>query len=345
MSGDGLHAEIKRPSELTADERADWAGMLKQTPHLRRAFFSHGFALACEQATGLAHVALIRDRSNAVAAILPFQFADAWSRRMGVAQRMGGGLADHCGLIARPGVQIAPARLIDLARIGVLFFDHLSDGQAIFGLVASQTRPGHVIELPDGSAAYFAALAAANKSFLQDTERRSRRLEKEFGSPQFSFTANPDEAAVQALLEAKRAQYARTGVDDSFADPGHMNLVRALVAGKYPDCIPVLTLLSAGGRVLARHLGLLHDGHLSYWFPVYDREAQKVSPGRMLVWHTLMAADAHGICLIDRGEGDSQAKRDFSTGVRQFGLLNLRAEGWRGHVARGWQSLTWRLRR
>ena len=49
--------------------------------------------------------------------------------------------------------------------------------------------------------------------------------------------------------------------------------------------------------------------------------------------------------LIDRGEGDSQAKRDFSTGLRQFGLLNLQAPGWRGHVARGWQSLGWRLRR
>lgn len=345
MSGDGLHAEIKRPSGLTAAERADWAEMQKLTPHLRRAFFSHGFALACEQASDLARVALIRDRSSAIVAILPFQFADAWSRRMGVAERMGGGLADHCGLIARPGFRIAPARLMELARIGVLFLDHLSDGQAAFGVAASQTRPGHVIELPDGAVAYFANLAAANKSFLQDTERRMRRLEKEFGSPQFSLTTNPDEAAVGSLLEAKRAQYSRTGMGDPFADPRHMNVVRALAAGQYPDCVPVLTQLSAGGKVLARHLGLLHDGHLSYWFPVYDREAQKVSPGRMLMWHTLMAADAHGIRLIDRGEGDSQAKRDFSTGLRHFGILNLQAAGWRGHMARGWQSLAWRLRR
>ena len=52
---------------------------------------------------------------------------------------------------------------------------------------------------------------------------------------------------------------------------------------------------SAGGRVLARHFGLLHAGVLSYWFPVYDPEASKVSPGRLLLWHTLRAADAHGI--------------------------------------------------
>lgn len=345
MSSDGLHAEIKRPSELTAGERADWVEMQRLTPHLRRAFFSHGFALACEQGSDLARVALIRDRSNAVVAALPFQFEDAWSRRLGVAQRMGDALADHCGVIARPGFRIAPARLMELARIGVLFLDHLGDGQAAFGLVASRTRPGHVIELPEGSAAYFANLAAVNRSFLQDTERRLRRLEKEFGSPQFSLTANPDEAAVWSLLEAKRAQYSRTGAGDPFAEPKYVNVVRALVAGRYPDCVPVLTQLSAGGKVLAQHLGLLHDGNLSYWFPVYDREAQKVSPGRMLMWHTLRAADAHGIRLIDRGEGDSQAKRDFSTGVRQFGVVNLQAAGWRGYAARGWQSLAWRLGR
>lgn len=344
MSRDGFRANVKLPSELTETERADWGAMMRRTPHLQRAFFSPGFALACEAAGNLARVMVICDRSDAVVAFLPFQFADGWSRHAGVAQRIGGGLADHCGLIARPDVRIAPARLLELARLGVLFLDQLSDGQAELGLVASETHPGHVIEIPDGSAAYFASLAATNKSFLQDTERRLRRFEKEFGAPEFTLTTEPDWPSVQSLIDAKRAQYARTGVGDSFAEPRHIRLVRALVEGRYPDCVPVQTQLSAGGRVLARHLGLLHEGNLSYWFPVYDREAQKVSPGRMLLWHTLMATDAHGIRLIDRGGGDSQAKRDFSTGVRHFGRLNLQAAGWRGIVARCWQSLAWRLR-
>lgn len=345
MSDDGLRAVVLRPSELTAAEREAWAAMMAQTPHLRRAFFSHGFALACEEATDLARVALIRDREGALAAILPFQFPDTRSRLLGVAERIGGGISDHCGLIARPGTRIAPARLAALAGVGVLFFDHLSDGQAAFGLAATEVRPGHVIELPDGSDAYFSWLGATNKSFLQDTGRRLRRLEKEFGPPQFSLVMNPGIASVNELLEAKRAQYARTNAGDSLAGRGRMGIIRALVEAKHPDCMPVLTTLAAGGHVLARHLGLLHAGHLSYWFPVYDPEARKVSPGRMLLWHTLCQADPHGIRLIDRGEGDSQAKRDFSTGTRQFGILNLRAPGWRGFVARAAQSMAWRFRR
>lgn len=345
MSDDGLRATIRRPSALTEAERAAWAAMMAETPHLRRAFFSHGFALACEEATGLARAALIRNREGALVAILPFQFPDARSRLLGVAERVGGGISDHCGLIARPGTRIAPGRLAALAGVGVLFFDHLSDGQDSFGLVASEARPGHVIELPDGAAAYFAWLGSTNKSFLQDTERRLRRLEKEFGPPQFSLTMNPAIASVDELLEAKRAQYARTGASDSLAGHGRLRIIRALVETKRPDCTPVLTTLAAGGRVLARHLGLLHAGNLSYWFPVYDPDARKVSPGRMLLWHTLQQADAHGIRLIDRGEGDSQAKRDFATGQRQFGILNMRAPGWRGLLARAAQSLAWRLRR
>lgn len=340
-----LRSTNKPPSALTEAERSDWANLLSQTPHLRRAFFSHGFALACEEATGRAQVTLIRDGSDHLVAVLPFQFADQPSRCARVGERMGGGLADHCGLIAEPGLRIETPKLLALAGLGALFLDHLSDGQDQFGLVSDDVRPGHVIELPNGSAAYFAALGETNKGFLQDTERRMRRLAKEFGTPEFTVTVGPDWDAVQPLIDAKRAQYARTGAGDSLADSRHLRLVRALVDGRYKDCMPVLTQLAADGRILARHLGLLHDGHLSYWFPVYDRDAQKVSPGRMLLWHTLLAADAHGIRLIDRGEGDNQAKRDFSTGVRQFGRLNLRATGLQGLVARGWQSFDWRFRR
>jgi hypothetical protein len=64
-------------------------------------------------------------------------------------------------------------------------------------------------------------------------------------------------------------------------------------------------------RWLAGHFGLIHRDVLSYWFPVYDPAAKEVSPGRLLLWRTLQSADALGLRMIDRGEGDNQAKRDF----------------------------------
>lgn len=339
-----IAASVKRPSALDAAEREAWRSFLADSPSLQRAFFTHGFALAAERAGFPARVAVLR-QDGAPVAFLPFQFAGPWQQRLGLAERIGGHLCDHAGLVARRGFSISPPRLLELAGIGALFIDHLSEGQAAFGLAAETTRPGHVIDLADGPAAYFAGLAAGNKAFLQDTERRMRRLEKEYGAARFIFTPAPPWPDIRALLEAKRAQYGRTGVADAFAQPAHQRLVQALVAAADPECLPVLSVLTAGERVLARHLGLLHAGHLSYWFPVYDPAAQKVSPGRMLLWQTIAAADRHGIRLIDRGEGDSQAKRDFSTGIRQFGVVNWWRPGWRGRLARAAQHLAWRLGR
>lgn len=102
-------------------------------------------------------------------------------------------------------------------------------------------------------------------------------------------------------------------------------------------------MLSAGERLLASHLGLFHNGVLNYWFPVYDFEARRVSPGRLLMWHTLQQADAIGLRFIDRGAGDSEAKRDFSSGTVQFGRAAWSADTWRARAARLWQSADWRL--
>ncbi|WP_291299254.1 GNAT family N-acetyltransferase [Elioraea sp.] len=337
-----LAAEVKPPAALDPHERAAWADAQAATPHLRRAFFTAGFARACGEAWPSARVAVFRE-SGEIAAFFPFQFAGPWERRMGLAERIGGSMSDHAGVIARPGFRIAPDVLLWKAGIGAMFVDHLTEGQEAFGLSTEEARPGHVIDLAAGPAAYFAALGAANKGFLADTERRMRRLEKEYGAARFTFTDQPSWGDVQSLIEVKRAQYARTGVGDSFADPAKLALVRALVTAADPDCRPVLTTLAAGGRVLARHLGLLHAGHLSYWFPVYDPEAQKVSPGRMLLWETIRAADRHGVTWIDRGEGDNQAKQDFSTGVQQFGRARWRAGGVRGFAADAFQRVRWRL--
>jgi CelD/BcsL family acetyltransferase involved in cellulose biosynthesis len=333
---------VKPPAALDQHELAAWRDAQAETPHLRRAFFTPGFARACGEAWPGARVAVFREGGE-IAAFFPFQFAGAVERQVGLAERIGGSMSDHAGLVARPGFRITSDVLLREAGIGAMFVDHLTEGQETFGLVADDVRLGHVIDLAAGPDAYFAALADTNKGFLADTERRMRRLEREYGTATFSFTCEPEWDDVQALIDAKRAQYARTGVADSFADPAKLDLIRALVTAADPDCKAVLTMLTAGGHVLARHLGLLHAGHLSYWFPVYDPEAQKVSPGRMLLWETIRAAGRHGIIWIDRGEGDNQAKQDFSTGIQHFGRARWRASGVRGLAADLFQRARWRL--
>jgi CelD/BcsL family acetyltransferase involved in cellulose biosynthesis len=338
----GLSATVKLPSQLNAAETAAWYDFMSATPELGRGFLSPRFARACEQAHGRARVAVLRDGAG-LAAFLPFQFRSAGHATFGAAEPIGGGLADHAGIVARPGLAIVPSALLRLIGLGSLFVPQLSPGQARFGLSSMPARIGHLIDLSQGPEAYFGALAKRDKAFFQDTERRARRLEKELGAVTFSVTPDPPAAAVEAVIAAKRSQFDRTGVGDPLAPEDSRRLLLALARDGGADCRVVISRLAAGERVLAQHLGLLHGQTLSYWFPVYDPDARRVSPGRMLLWHTIRASAVHGITLIDRGGGDSQAKRDFSTGTVEFGTAHYLAPGVRGHVARVWQAAAWRL--
>lgn len=340
----GIEVTVKRPSALSPQEIAAWHGFMAATPALSRAFLAPGFARACETALYRARVAVLRD-ADGPCAFLPFQFASTAHRLCGAAEPIGGGMADHAGIVARPGFRIAPEALLRRCGLGALYMRQLSPGQGAFGLAAEDRAVGHVIDLSDGPEAYLAGLAARDRAFVQDTERRARRLEKEYGPVAHSLTFEPPEAEVASLIEAKRAQYERTEVGDPLADPLHRRLMHVLAAQGDAHCRAALFRLTAGGTVIARHLGLMHGGVLSYWFPVYAPEARRVSPGRMLLWQTIRHAQAHGITLIDRGGGDSEAKRDFSTGQVQFGQALWRAHGPRGMLARTWQAAAWRLGR
>jgi CelD/BcsL family acetyltransferase involved in cellulose biosynthesis len=339
-----LSAEVKRPSALDAAEHAAWLAFMVAQPPLRRAFFAPAFALAAERAHGRAFVAVLR-RAGRPVGFFPFQFKGAWQQAVGLAERVGGELSDNAGLVAEPGLVLTPETLLRLAGLGAAFITHLMEGQEAYGLAAAQTRIGHLVEIEAGPEAAIARLEATNKAFVHETRRRLRRVEREIGPLAFDFALRPDPAAVEEVIATKREQYGRTGMGDPFTDPAYLRLVRALVESPDPHCLPVLETLSAGGRVIARHFGLMYDDHLSYWFPVYDLGLSKLSPGRLQLWHTITTAAATGVRLIDLGEGDSQAKRDFSTRPIALGWAAWHAGTPRGLVARAARALAWRLGR
>jgi len=318
--------------------------MMAAMPELRRAFFSADFAHACELAHGRAFVGVLHE-AGTIRGFLPFQFRSAWHRRVHLAERIGGELCDNAGLIAEAGFRAEPGHVLRLCRLGGLFITHLGAEQTGFGLMSSGSEIGHRIDLSGGGAGYFAALKIERKSFVQDTERRLRRADRQFGGLCFTATVRPDAPAIADLIAMKRQQYQRTQVADPFADPRRLRLIEVLADMASEQCEPLLTRLTANGRMLAQHFGLRHAGVLSYWFPVHDPEARQVSPGRLLLWHTIEQADALGITLVDRGEGDSEAKRDFSTGTALFGRASFFAATMRAPLARLFQVADWRFQR
>lgn len=337
-----LTTDIIRPSELAAADIEAWHVMMKETSFLQRGFFAPEFALSCERGHGLARVVVFRNKQVPVA-FFPFQFASRWHRMTGAAEQIGGQMSNHAGLIASPGFRIEPQLLLAAARLNALFVTNLHEGQAALGLTGEDSRIGHIIDLRAGGEHYFQELSQTRGHFLRDTRRRLRHAQEKFGAIEFVFDSAPTLVEIRDLIDAKRDQYARTGAEDVLGNSELLTLVQSAFECSSIHCRPVISVLRAGVRVLARHLGLMSQGVYAGWFPVYDPAARDFSPGRLLLWHMINEAAEHGITFIDRGEGDSRAKQDFSNGIQRF----EKAYWFRGGVtalpARAQFSFQWRL--
>ena len=102
----------------------------------------------------------------------------------------------------------------------------------------------------------------------------------------------------------KSGQYRRTGRTDRFAEPW----IVALVEHLHAIGVGVLSVLRAGDRPVSAHLGLRTGTVMAGWFPAYDTEFAKYSPG--MVGHLRMAeaAAAGGVTQIAMGRGGREYK-------------------------------------
>ena len=81
-----------------------------------------------------------------------------------------------------------------------------------------------------------------------------------------------------------------------------------------PGCSGVLSVLYVGERPIAAHFGLRSRTVLSCWFPAYDPEFAKYSPGLVLHLRMAEAAAAAGIGMLDLGRGAAEYKDALKTG-------------------------------
>lgn len=339
-----LSSTIKTPAELTAAEREAWAALCRAHAHLRNPFFSPGFARAVGEVVPGARVCVLH-RDGKPVAFFPFQLIGTAGRILRAAERLGGELSDYFGIAAAPDFKIEPRALLDLSGLDYLIFSHLDDAQGVNGLGGEQPRTGLRIDLAAGTAAYMQELKAQKKQMLRDTERRMRKVEQEFGALRFEFASPTPDKVIAQLIEAKLAQYARTGKrNPPLAEDWARRMLAILAQGGDETCRGVASSLYAGEQWVAFHFGLRAGPVLHYWFPVYNHALKAFAPGRLLLMKIIDSADALGIREIDRGEGDSPAKRDFANAEHQFLRGCWYRPGPRALAFRTLQAVKWRMR-
>ena len=150
-----LKADIIPPSELSEDDIAAWNGFTSEFPDLSVAFLSYPYALAAEKSFPNVRVCRVQHNDRPVI-FFPFQFRSLTHRWFGIGERLAGDLSDYFGIVGERTARIDPRTLLRLSGLRALLFTHLDESQSDFGLSGEAPEPGHLIDFPNGGAAYFA---------------------------------------------------------------------------------------------------------------------------------------------------------------------------------------------
>jgi CelD/BcsL family acetyltransferase involved in cellulose biosynthesis len=334
---DKLTSRVVSPEHLDSEELSVWDRLCGSIPAFRSPFYSAPFSRAVAAVRSGVRVCVLR-RNGTPVGFLPFQYTTPLSRWLAAAEPVGNPLNDYFGLIADPDVRVSAQDLLRHSGLCYLGFTHLEESQLGLGLEGEQPQVGLRIHLAgDGT------LGGAKKSFVEDTARRQRKLEAAQGQLRFRFAETDWAAPLQHLIDKKRQQYKETKVADPLTPEWTRAVLKVLAGTRHDVCSGVLSTLYAGDTWVASHFGLRSGNVLHYWFPVYNPDLREFAPGRMLLKRICEAAENEGVRCIDRGAGDSQAKRDMANERHLFYRGAWFQPGMKSTTVRAVHSLKWRL--
>lgn len=309
---------VLRPGDLTSAQLEVWSEIQRTEPLFESPFFRPEFTLALAAVRADVEVAVLEE-NGATVGFFPFQ------RGGRVGRPAGGPLSDYQGVIIRAGKRWEATEMIRACGLLAWRFDHLLAAQNEFAAFHRRIDPSPYLELKDGFDAYRSSLGEANLKYLNATFRQARQMGREVGPVRVEL-ASTDRDALRLLMRWKSEQYARSGGVDLFAFAWTRALLETLLKTQSESFSGMLSLLFAGERLVSAHMGPSAHGVLHWWFPAYDRQFAKYSPGRILLAEVARGAQAHGIRRIDLGRGIDDYKQRAMSGstLVASGAVDLR---------------------
>ncbi|MFI0357023.1 GNAT family N-acetyltransferase [Actinomadura sp. 9N407] len=306
-----MHVSVIRPCDLGPAELAAWRAMQDAQPHLANPFMSAGYAVAVDQVIDGARVAVLSEGSRAgeggspgggkIVGFLPYELhGRGLGPSGGTAGAIGGWLSLGQGLVHAPGLELDARDLLRSCGLAAYGFGTLVRDQPWFAPYATKRLDSAVMDLSGGFDGFTEALRDKGSKVVKQTRYKERKMGRQAGEVTFAFDVRDDES-LALVRKWKSDQYRAMGRTDRFARPWVVDLVDRLHHTHEDGFAGVLSMLYAGGRPVAGHFGLRSDHTLVTWFPVYDPEYAKFSPGLVLHLHMAEAAAALGVQHIDMG--------------------------------------------
>ena len=306
MGGPRVGISVIQPSELGQAEISAWRDMQHLTPALANPFLSPEFSIAVGRVRPSARVAMLTDGPD-ITGFFPFE-----RRRLGIGVPIAAGLTDCQGLIHVPGAEWDTRALLRACRISAWQFDHLVSGQKPFARYQSALAPSPVIDLSDGFDSYYASLKASAPAFCNHMARKARKLGREVGEIRL-VTNSRDVGLLRTLMTWKSDQYRRTGRLDRFSQAWVVELLDSLLETRTSSLTGILSALYVDDAPIAAHFGLQSSSIMAYWFPAYDTDFAKYSPGLLHHMQFIEERATAGIELIDLGKGTKHYKETLKS--------------------------------
>lgn len=292
-----MRAEVVHPGELGPEERRLW-NQYTLDSSLSSPFLSWEFTRAVATVRDDCRVAVLDD-GDGTCGFLAFQIGSE-----GDGMPVGATICDAQGVIGPDDWSFDAERMVAAAGLTRWVFDHLNTHQAPFVPYYRERHRSPFVDLRGGHEEFLRELRSHSKDLLAQVGRRRRKLERDVGPVVLEWQSSQPERDMQNLRDWKSEQYARSGEWDRFSHDWIDETLTSLMGARDPGCTGVLTALRAGDRLVAAHLGLLGHDRLSWWFPAYDPEFGRYSPGLILLLDMIYEACNRGVPLVDLGRGE-----------------------------------------
>ena len=284
-----------------------WETMRRSNPGLQSPYFSPEFTRIVAAARNDVELAVL-NVAGKPAAFFPYE-----RRRWKLAGPVGSFLSDYHGITSAPDFQFQPRDLVRACGLAAWDFNHLPTSQTSFGPFHSVQTRSPIIDLSAGYETYVKERREAGTEQIKKNANLLRRLEREVGPLHF-VAHSADKALFEQLLVWKTAQFRHNHWRDIFSIPWVRQVADGIHSTQTPEFAGMLSLLYAGDKLVSAHFGMRSASVWHYWFPSYDPEFSKYSPGVMLLLKMAEAAPAMGIHTIDLGCGEHSYKERLMNG-------------------------------
>lgn len=303
--------ELVAPSALPAADRAAWRAFVSASAALGSPYFAFEFALCCEEARRDTRV-LVARRAGQAKAYLPLHVGKA-----GYARPLAGPLGDVQGVIAESGFALDMPAALAAVNIPVFNFESMLASQTSVQPFIQQRVGSWMLDLSAGFQHWRDGRKSVQPKAIRNLDMRRRRMERLDGG--YSFVMADQRAEALATMMAwKREQYRRTRVFDVFSVKWTRRLLAAVLRHQSDHFSGLISTLNIGDEIAAVHVGMASDRICHYWFPAYNADFGRISPGLLMIEEMAKTAASLGHQALELGPGEYPFKRElasFQTGL------------------------------